>query len=66
MKLGYLLKCWRTMNMITSREAARQIGIGLSTYSRIENGETMDGVTLAKIINWTTSPPEEEKRTRRG
>ena len=55
MKLGTVLERWRRMERINIRDAAKSIGISAATLSRIENGETMDGVTLAKILGWLTS-----------
>lgn len=40
---------------LTVREAAHDIGISAATFSRIENGECMDGRTLAKIFTWLTT-----------
>jgi hypothetical protein len=31
------------------------IGLSLATYSRIENENTMDGKSLARIFNWLTT-----------
>ena len=55
MKLGDVLKTWRRVSELNIRDAAREIGIGVSTLSRIENGETMDGVTLSRILTWLMS-----------
>lgn len=55
MQLGIVLRRWRIMSELTVREAARQMGIGASTLCRIENGELMDGQTLALILNWLTA-----------
>ena len=56
MKLGNILKKWRIIEQITIREAGKQMGISAATLSRIENGETMDGATLAKILSWMVAP----------
>ncbi len=55
MQLADVLKKWRRMTDLTVRDAAGQIGISVSTLSRIENGELMDGRTLAKIFTWLTT-----------
>ena len=52
MRLGDVLRKWRRASDITVRDAAKEIGIGFSTLCRIENGETMDGATLAAILAW--------------
>lgn len=44
-----IYRCWHDVNI---RDGAADIGISASTLSRIENGEKMDGETLAKIIKW--------------
>ena len=54
MRIGDLIKNWRTMEKKGQREVAAEIGIGVSTLCRIENGEMMDGAALAKIIAWAT------------
>lgn len=52
MKIGLLIRRWRTMTEMNSRDMAEEIGIGLSTLNRIERGLPMDGVALAKILAW--------------
>ena len=54
MRLGELLKNWRTMERLTLKEVSKDIGIPLPTLSRVEHGEAMDGKTLAKILAWAT------------
>ena len=54
MRIGNLIKSWRVMEKKGQREVAAEIGIGVSTLCRIENGEMMDGTALAKIISWAT------------
>ena len=56
MRLNVLIANWRWVNKITVREAAWEIGVNASTICRVEAGEKMDGVTLAKIIVWMTKP----------
>lgn len=43
------------MKELPGREVAADIGISVATLSRIENGEEMDGKTMAKILRWMTS-----------
>lgn len=52
MRLSEVLKRWRRMSDLTVRDAAKQMGIGFATLSRIENGGLMDGATLGKVITW--------------
>lgn len=52
MKLGDVLRKWRRTSDLNVRDAAKDIGIAASTLCRIENGESMDGSTLAKILVW--------------
>jgi transcriptional regulator with XRE-family HTH domain len=47
-----VLRQWRKMTDRGVREVAAEIGISHGTLSRIERGEPMDGVTLAKILQW--------------
>ena len=52
MRLGTVLRLWRRMADKGVREVAAEIGISHGTLSRIERGEPMDGVTLAKLLLW--------------
>ncbi len=54
MKVGELLRLYRAFEGFGIRAFAAELGISPATLSRIENGENMDGKTLAKIINWLT------------
>ena len=58
MRIGDLIKSWRVVEKKGQREVAAEIGIGVSTLCRIENGEMMDGAALAKIIAWATGGVE--------
>lgn len=50
--LGEILNCWRWQKRITVRDAAVQIGLSASTYSRLERGCSIDGDTLATVLAW--------------
>ena len=52
MKLGQVLKEYRWALRKNVRDMAKELGISHATLSRIERGENMDGVTLARIISW--------------
>jgi hypothetical protein len=52
MQLSEVLKQWRWAKKISVREAAKLIGIGFSTLSRVENGEDPGGESLAAILKW--------------
>lgn len=54
MKLGYLVKLYRTIENITVRDLAAEIGTSASTISRVENGKDPDAKTLMKILEWLT------------
>ena len=54
MRLGAVLKAWRWAEKLNIRTAASGMGVSAATLSRIENGELMDGETLAKILSWLT------------
>jgi transcriptional regulator with XRE-family HTH domain len=50
--LGRVVRSWREKEGITIREAAKIIGFSYSTLSRIENGLTVDGRNLTKLLLW--------------
>ena len=50
--LGRVLYAWREKEGLTIREAAKMIGLSYSTLSRIENGMSVDGRTLKKLLIW--------------
>lgn len=51
-----VLRCWRVMEELTIRQAAKQIGISAATLMRIEHGRNFDAATLAKILQWMMTP----------
>lgn len=61
MRLGEVLYWWRTIMRITIRDMAAELGISAATLSRIENGQEMDGTTLAKILTWLMAPGERRR-----
>lgn len=61
MRLGTVLRKWRTMEERTLREAAKEIGINHSTLTRIEHGEDCGSDTLATILVWLIRDGEEKK-----
>lgn len=61
MILGEVLRRWRQCADITVRDAAKRIGISPATLCRVEQGESMDGVILGKILTWMLSPSEAKK-----
>ena len=58
MRLHELIATRRWAQKIPAHQVAKSIGISTPTLCRIERGERMDGVTLAKILNWMTKPVE--------
>lgn len=53
MKLGTVIRSYRIHKEISLRELAVEIGISVSTISRIENQNFKpDLVTFNKILNW--------------
>lgn len=53
MKLGALLKAYRTANALTLRQLAREMGIHHSSLFRFERaGRGMRGSDLAKVLLW--------------
>jgi transcriptional regulator with XRE-family HTH domain len=60
MRLGSVLRKYRTMREITVRDLAKEMGISFPTLSRIEHGLPMDATTLMKILNWLMARDEEQ------
>lgn len=56
MRLGDLLRCWRLIREVTTRDAAKMIGTTAPTICRIEAGKPVDGATLAKVLKWLMEP----------
>ena len=52
MRLGNVLKKWRTMEDRTLREVSAEMRIPLPTLHRAESGKPLDGITLAAIMVW--------------
>ena len=50
--LGRVICAWREKEGLTIREAAKLIGFSYSTLSRIENGMSVDGRNLKKLLRW--------------
>ena len=50
--LAEVLKQWRWASKLSTRDAAKKIGITNSTYWRLERGHPCDGKTLATVITW--------------
>jgi len=52
MRLGNVLRKWRTMEDKTIRVAAKEIGIGASALARIEHGKQCGADILANVLYW--------------
>jgi transcriptional regulator with XRE-family HTH domain len=52
MRLGNVIRRWRTMEEKGIREVAKEIGTSHATLSRIERGEQCDSDTLALVLLW--------------
>lgn len=52
MMVGTMIRCWRRIEDIGIRDAARQIGVSHGTLSRIERGDQMDAYTMMKLLRW--------------
>lgn len=64
MKLGLLIKKYRTMMDIDLRTLAKEIGVSAATLMRLEHGYIPDGTTIKKTLAWMFSEmPEDQKRT---
>jgi transcriptional regulator with XRE-family HTH domain len=55
MRIGQIVKAYRTHKERTLREVADEIDISHGTLARIENGENVDGATLWKLMVWLFS-----------
>lgn len=54
MKLGELIKEYRFIKKLGSRDVAKEIGFSHSTLTRFENGKSISGDDLVKIFKWIT------------
>jgi transcriptional regulator with XRE-family HTH domain len=52
MRLGTVLRKWRTMEELSVREVAKQIGTSSATLYRVETGQPCDSGTMAAILLW--------------
>lgn len=52
MKVGKLIKVYRAFHEQDLRSLSKEMGISSATLCRIENGNTVDGKTLVKLIRW--------------
>lgn len=50
--ISQLLRLYMRVNEIGMRELGPEIGISAATVSRITRGESVDGLTMLKLINW--------------
>lgn len=51
-RFGEMLRLYRTVNGLSLREIAPQIGISHATLMRIETGQAFDAETLLKLWAW--------------
>ena len=54
MRLGIVLRKYRTVSELTLRELAPEIGLSLATLQRVESGKPCDAEALMKIFVWLT------------
>ena len=52
MRVGKLIRLYRSVQEIGVREMAKEIGISSATLSRLENGKSLDQSNMLKVINW--------------
>jgi transcriptional regulator with XRE-family HTH domain len=52
MKIGTVLRKWRTMEERTIRDVAKEMGTSAATLLRLEQGKPCDSGTLATILLW--------------
>lgn len=60
MRIGELVKFWRSAKGLSLRKFSEQLGISPQTLMRLEGGEDVDGLTLAKIIVWQLEPSDKK------
>lgn len=51
-KLATLLRLYRDIEGTNIRDFASELGVSVSTLSRIENGKEMNAKNLAKVLKW--------------
>lgn len=56
--LSYDIKLIRQHKKMNIREAAKDIGVSPASLSRLENGNTPDVYTMAKVCFWLNRPIE--------
>jgi transcriptional regulator with XRE-family HTH domain len=52
MRLGEMLRLWRTVRNLDQRTVAKEIGISAATLCRAEQGRSFDAESMAKVIVW--------------
>lgn len=52
MRVGELIKTWRFIRKLNTRDAGAQMGISSSALLRIEKGTVPDGETIIKLTAW--------------
>lgn len=65
-RLAQMLYLWRTVNRLSLREAASQIGTTCPTLMRIEHGHMCDIETWMKLEQWFFERIGAEPRRRTG
>jgi DNA-binding XRE family transcriptional regulator len=55
MRLGEMLRLWRTVRNLDQRTVAKEIGISAATLCRAEQGRSFDATSMAKVIAWLIS-----------
>jgi transcriptional regulator with XRE-family HTH domain len=59
MRLGEMLRLWRTVRNLDQRTVAKEIGISAATLCRAEQGKAFDARSMARVIAWMIEPEEE-------
>lgn len=55
MRIGEIIRGWRSSSKIGLREASAQIGISHATLSRIERGGEPSARAILAIFDWMTT-----------
>lgn len=58
--LGLIVRERRRQRRLSQRTAAAEIGLSFSTISRLENGDEVEGRSLAAVLRWLDAPESPE------
>ena len=59
MRVGHVLRKYRRSCDKSLRAFSKEIGLSFATLARLENGNPVDGKTLATVLRWLMEPTQE-------